>query len=369
MKAFDFIKLVYLLILFPAFACQEVYNHPDFDDSKKIPVIEGAVHNGDGPFHVYLNYARPYNDQNFTSISGAYVSVTDNLGNTFEYDDQGLGQYTCPEGRMETVIGRNYSLHIELPDGNILESEPLLLPDTLSIERIYEKHQVMEHIERASDNDILVSNQQGTAMYVVVDPEYPQKAFYRITAMLYAHLSGGYFHESYQYIPVDWGFIDTVEISISTTRTYDCMHTFNYYSLPLIGTMDPEPAENEFLRTQLCYFLPDSKLLGPDTLNIIGQYYAVSLYTISHETYSYISEINEQLGSTSHLFDPIPTQIRGNMHCINDPEQEVLGMFEVSSVSTRRPPEIDPVPDCIDTTIVDTTLILPLTIQKTPHEK
>ncbi len=44
-------------------------------------------------------------------------------------------------------------------------------------------------------------------------------------------------------------------------------------------------------------------------------------------------DLGENAGT---LFDPTPTAIPGNIYCIDNPEEPVLGYFEASGVSTRR---------------------------------
>ncbi len=332
-----FITLTLLVLVV---ACQDVYHHDDFDDSKIIPVIEGSIHNGNGPHILSLLYARPYNNDRYTNITGAEVTVIDNLGNIYAYDDSGMGKYICPEGRLDAQIGRSYFLHIELPDGTILESDPAMIPDTLSIERVYEEKQQREVVDRLPDNEISVRNEWGTATYIVIDPDYPDKTFYRVYAFYSVHL---YHYE----VGISYEYVDDVEWVVYTHSVYDCMHSLYWNSLPQIGVLDPDASSNEYSRTELCFFLPDNRTLGPDTLEVLGKYLTIKLFNFSRETYNYISAINEQLSSTSHLFDPIPTQIRGNMHCVNNPEQEVLGLFEVSSLSSIVPIEVDTFPGCI----------------------
>jgi hypothetical protein len=339
-KSAAIILLLSFLLLYLIIACQDVYTHDVLDDSKIIPVVEGAIHSGRGPHHLSLHYARPYNTDRYTHISGAVVTVVDNFGNTFSFDDTGTGRYLCPKGRLYVHIGRSYYLHVELPDGTILESDPAVVPGTLRIERIFNERETREIIERTLDNEIKIRNENGIASYIVIDPDYPEKTFYRVLAFYLEHLY-------YYNVGLSYEYIDNVEWAIYNHSVYNCMVPIYENFLPKIGVFDPEASENEFARTKLCYFLPDTRTLANDTLQALGKYLTIKLYNISHDTYNYISAINDQLGSTAHLFDPIPTQIIGNMHCVNYPEQEVLGMFEVSSLYDFVPYEVDTFSGCV----------------------
>ena len=62
-------------------------------------------------------------------------------------------------------------------------------------------------------------------------------------------------------------------------------------------------------------------------------YYRFKQYTINEDTYNFYEEANSQLAASGKLFDPITTQLYGNMECTSDPSRIVLGLFEVSSVT------------------------------------
>jgi hypothetical protein len=77
----------------------------------------------------------------------------------------------------------------------------------------------------------------------------------------------------------------------------------------------------------------------PPTGGIIkGVYtYGIILYTwlqsIDEEAYTYWKNIEKQIYNEGKLFDPINTQVYGNLSCKTDPERLVLGYFSASSVS------------------------------------
>jgi len=56
-------------------------------------------------------------------------------------------------------------------------------------------------------------------------------------------------------------------------------------------------------------------------------------YTLNNEAYLYYKSIDELLRSEGKLFDPIASQINGNIKCLTKQENKVFGFFEASSVS------------------------------------
>jgi hypothetical protein len=66
-----------------------------------------------------------------------------------------------------------------------------------------------------------------------------------------------------------------------------------------------------------------------------GWIVSVTLSSISSEAYKYYYSISKQLNAGARMFDPIPSQITGNMKCVTDSTRIALGLFEVSSQTTK----------------------------------
>jgi hypothetical protein len=62
----------------------------------------------------------------------------------------------------------------------------------------------------------------------------------------------------------------------------------------------------------------------------------VNQYSLTEDEYSYwekLQNVSEEIGS---LYDIIPASVSGNIHCLEDPDEKVLGYFSVSARSSRR---------------------------------
>jgi hypothetical protein len=55
------------------------------------------------------------------------------------------------------------------------------------------------------------------------------------------------------------------------------------------------------------------------------------LYTLNDDSYAFHKNKSEQLTNEGRFFDPIASQLPGNMRCLNDANVKVLGLFEASS--------------------------------------
>lgn len=59
-------------------------------------------------------------------------------------------------------------------------------------------------------------------------------------------------------------------------------------------------------------------------------------YSISKESFDFHSKLNQQFSAEGSLFDPVLTQVFGNMHCVGDPSRTILGFFDLNSYKQYR---------------------------------
>jgi hypothetical protein len=84
---------------------------------------------------------------------------------------------------------------------------------------------------------------------------------------------------------------------------------------------------------------------------------AVHQYGLSEGAYNYLREMQASTENLGSIFDPLPTGLKGNIHCLNQPSQTVVGYVNVSSeqsvrIFTNRPsywPYINVCTEAIDT--------------------
>jgi hypothetical protein len=345
------------LLLFLALqACQEVYVHDSLDSDKKIPVVEGLINNSLGPHAVHIYYARPYTEKVNQPISKANVFVTDDAGSSYTFEEAKAGTYLCPYEILEGKPGHFYTLHAELPDGTIIESDQQMMPDTIDIEDTYQKSEFQEYVNRTYDNDIIVKRRFGTSTYVLLGDNFPDKRFYRIVSKYSAHLYYSSINLSYYYDVIDG---DSVEFEVITDSIFDCVYTYSNNSITIPGIIDPAAEQSESARTRLSYFWPSDIQIADPKYQILEDGVTTQVYSISREVYDYYVSVADQLNAPSHLFDPVPTQLQGNLHCMSNPDQEILGLFEVSAYSLRQAAWLYEDHDCIDIVIADTFRIVP----------
>ncbi len=101
-----------MLAVFIFSSCEKIIN-PELKNSEPRLVIEGAVDDAGNPAKVTIGRSVPFGQSNtFPKVSGATVTITDNLGNSFVLTETTTGTYT--NNNLEAVVGRTYSLSVVL---------------------------------------------------------------------------------------------------------------------------------------------------------------------------------------------------------------------------------------------------------------
>jgi hypothetical protein len=98
----------------------------------------------------------------------------------------------------------------------------------------------------------------------------------------------------------------------------------------------------------VCTTTPDNRIYVPDmsvkTLtyddrSMVNAYgfkmiVRINQYRLNADSYEWYKGVESQATAEGKIFDPLISQLYGNITCTSDPEKLVLGFFEVSSVST-----------------------------------
>lgn len=320
MNHFKNICLIVLLII--AFIrCTEVYN-PNVSSDTKALIVEGLITDEAGPFTIKLFEAVPISFDSVVdskTVSGAKLIVTENENKTYVLTETTAGTYSTPSNFI-TKVGNSYKLHITTKDGNIYESnaEKLLSPQTYdSIRGIRATEDYLNgnnELQHAAGADILV-NLFKSLSDSVVSCRFNSKI---VIQYLYTardlDLNGKEI--------TDWHWV------CFGWSTYDLNSTENI-------TEEKNATTNSLIQNHSIGFMPFATAsYGFDTpyATSIIYYLRVSQYTMNDDSYRFYKGANNQLSASGKIFDPITSQLYGNMKCVSNSSKIVLGLFEVSSV-------------------------------------
>lgn len=275
---------------------------PETDEDKDLLVVEGLITNLEGINTVRLSKTLPLASKNTTRPAKGYtVSISDDLGNSFLLTERTAGNYTTDPAAFRGVPGRKYQLNIksnEKVGPNFTyrsipaEMKPVPEIDTL----YYEKIELEGEYFRKHD-----------ACQIYLDTHDPENQcrFYR------------------------WNFTETWEFHIPFPVTNKiCWMTFNSDVINVKSTF--LLSEDKVTRYPLLYIPATTDRLSVKYSMLVNQY---SLNEDEFDYWSKLQNITEEIGS---LYDITPATIPGNIFCVEDPGQNVLGYFSISSCSSKR---------------------------------
>jgi hypothetical protein len=317
-------------------SCSKVYDL-HINTTQKVLVVDGMVTNKTDAYHVFLTYAVPSNSsKKGTPVSGANVYVTDNLANSYKFNERITGDYVSDSLKFTGQAGHTYQLHIATTDGAEYESDPQKMFPEVRPDNVYAE---FDNEEVLSGVTGLKVNTHGADILIDITNQSDTFPRFRITSNLVTQY---YYYE-------------TISIDIHTKYIFEfyCWQTIN------ANTNIDMTGGEYFLNSAsikkfpVCFLddnnniwavIYDCKVNMADTTGtaLAAGYQSYEInhrilylnqYTISNDTYLYYKSLNEQMQSEGKLFDPVASQLTGNIKCISDPEKKAIGFFEASAVS------------------------------------
>jgi hypothetical protein len=240
---------------------------------------------------------------------GATVFVEDNAGNVYEFKEK-EGSYvsTVP---FQAIPEREYTLNITTKDGKTYTSKNEVLTPITDIEQI-------------TTNIVTKDNENGVQISVnSFDPSgkskfyrYEYEETYRIITPRQRQEIGilNENRDDWNLVPnkpnVDTCYSSNKSINIHLTNTLGLIEDRVNYPIRFISHQDP----------------------------IIRNRYSIIVrqYTQNTEAYTYYETLKKITGSDNLLSQTQPGFFYGNIKCTTNPNEKIIGYFEVSAVSEKR---------------------------------
>ncbi len=292
----------------------------DFDTSSEPArlVVQGYISNvaakdrimfqpESGFFKVKIGLSSPVSNERDKTIDAAFVSVVDDLGESFDFTPLGSGNYELVNDEFKAIEGQSYFLRVVLPDGKTYESIPETLvastPGGRAEYRVDTKFRISD-----------ISNNTEKLNGITVSTEMPvnqqNQPFY-------------YYWE----ITPSWVFKAALLQDNHPNKT--CWVTNKYFLKEIVLQKDLQ-GQGGYKKDLFFVEVPKNPRIQFDFTVLI------KLFSLSKDAFRFREDLKTQNESVGSIFDPPPFSIRGNIVNINDPEDRVLGYFSVVGESSQR---------------------------------
>ena len=311
---YSFLRMMAGLALMLLPGCIDPYS-PDIRDNQVSLVVEAVITDQPGNHTITLSRSSPLNDTAFYPEEGAWVFLFDEEGTVREFAEMEPGLYGSWIGAGELIRGKDYWLHIETGDGEIVESDAEQMASGCpEVERVYWEFDTLGTAD--PDNPLY-----GIRFYLDLEGEEEQPRNYRWELEETWEYQAAY---RIQYLYDGTALVEWEDPFIYHT----CWYTGNIPSIFTASTRALE--ENRLMRTPLHFVSSETQRLQTRYSLLVRQ------YALSDKAYDYWARIREQNQESGGLYETQPDRVPGNLHHVNDPDQQVLGYFNLSSVSEKR---------------------------------
>ena len=278
-------------------------------------VIEATITNELKSQEIILSRTFEFGEEGPNPESGADVRIVDDTQGQFLFIENEAGIYVSTSP-FSAQADKNYQLLITTNNGRSYSSTLTVLTQNTQIDELYA-------VRETNDDDI-----NGMSIYVdSFDPTGNSK-YYRYE-----------YEETYKIVAPHWRpfklivvndiFPDCeVALIVREQPEWVCYNTVESINLNLTAT-------NGLIEDRVSQFLV--RFLSSDDYIITTRYsILVKQYVISREAYVYFEALNAFSGQGS-LFSQIqPGFLSGNIFSDNNPDEKVIGFFDVSTVSSKR---------------------------------
>jgi hypothetical protein len=293
-------------------SCKDIYD-PHIDTTTTgLLVVEGFINSGQGPTTIRLSRSSGLEDVALRPELGAQVDVEGEDGKDFPLVENRNGEYS--DAQLTLNNGVQYRLRITTTDGKQYASEYTPVKYTPLIDSIT--------WQRENDGLRLYTNGR--------DPQNDAKYYQWKYEETWEFHSA--YHTTLKYV-IDPVTTNPIGVAYrypdmtSDTTIYKCWNTL-VSSTILLGTTENLVSNVVFLPIQ--YIEPNS-----EKLSVL---YSINLrqYAISKENYLFLQKMKKNTEQLGTIFDPQPSEISGNIHCLTNSGEIAIGFIEVIQEQVKR---------------------------------
>lgn len=307
---------IVLIIIAVFIACIDEYTAEAIQGEKRV-VVDAVITDEDELQEITLSYSSQLNAPEFFPIKNAEVTVVDLSGHVFQFSEN----YN-KRGSYVGTIPAEY-----LQPGNAFQLKFKLLNEDYIYESDFETMTACPEIDSlyyVIDNDRYIGNSfipvHGIQFFVdlLANSKY-SKYFKWELEEIFEYRSSW---------PIETYWEGEFKTFAPNYKYYYCYATVTIPTIYSVSTADLN--ENVYLKYPL-------RFVSTQTQRLYYRYnLKVDQLSISEKAYRFWEQLKKNNQTAGGLSDMQPQQVIGNVHCVNEPDEKVLGFFGVSQIKTTR---------------------------------
>ena len=282
--------------------CIQSYVSPYKAPATGYLVVEGYI-TGNGPstFKLSRSISLP-GDSTIPVVTGAQLQIEGSDNSIYPFTETGNGGY------LLTSAGLNSTTQYRLRISNV--NNETYLSDFVP----YKTTPPIDSVNWISDTT-------GVNIYVNTHDPIGNTRYYQWT-----------YNETWEYTSADQsGFVwehDSLLLATDSNQYYFCYHN-DSSSLILIGTT-AKLAQDVVYRQPLIFIPINTQALAIEYSVLVSQ------YALADSAYNYLTLLRSNTEQLGTIFDALPSQPGGNLHCLTHPNETVLGYISAGTIQQER---------------------------------
>ncbi len=303
---------ILIFLFFTLFACIDPYS-PRLDKFESLLVVDALITDEDISNYVRLSRTIDTLGKRPERITGAHVTINDDLGNSAVLNEVFAGEYRTDSLTFRGITGRTYTLHILTKEGAEYESEPCYMYPAPDIDSLYfGRDKVM--------SDKTGENLEGVRIYIDSNGESSSN-YYR------------------------WTYEEWWKFSVPEVQEYEYLNDLTILLLAEVKKIcwGNHKSNDIIIRSTISAARDDIEMnpvhfvASKETDHLLIQYcIEVRQLAISQEEYAFWDLMTQLDESGGDIFDSPPFQVFSNINCVTDPEEQAVGYFQVAGAKKKR---------------------------------
>jgi hypothetical protein len=298
---------IYCLLLIAITAgCKKPYSPQVISNDNHYLVVEGVINSGNDSTIISLSKTVKLSENVSTQVVSNYIVVVEaeQGGVSYTLHSEGNGKYDI--GPMNLDASKKYRLHLTEPGGKEYTSDYVEVRQNPPIDSIG-----------------FAPRNNNLQLYINTHNPTGNTRYYR-----WDYSEAWKFHARFQSNFIVDNVTKQVRLRHEDEAIYICFGNDNSSNIIL--------ASSAKLAQDVIFQGPITTI--PNNSEKIELRYSILLkqYALTKEGYQFwenLKKNTEQLGS---IFDAQPTQLKGNIHNINDPAEPVIGYVSITNIQSKR---------------------------------
>jgi hypothetical protein len=295
--------LYFVLFFFTAAGCKKLYEPHISSPATGYLVVEGYINSSVGASTITLTRTTKLKDTvSILYEQNARVSIESSTNESFPLMEGTNGRYTS--GMLHLNPTSKYRLRIIAQNGKEYLSDFSQLKNTPAIDSISWQ---VEH--------------DGVQIYANTHDDQNNTKYYRWTYSETWEFHSAFLQTVYYIMdPVTNQAIGVVA-GVPNASIYKCWRTQVSTNI-ILGSS--EKLTTDRIHLPVRYIEPQA-----DELTVL-YYIRLKQFALSENAYLFYQKLKKNTEELGTIFDPMPSEISGNVHCVNDPNEIVIGYVEPS---------------------------------------